>query len=232
MRSTMRALGAIFDLDGTLVDSCASHERAWTTLGDSLGITVTREFFLRFFGRPNTPILKALFAEAGQDEPSAMRIEALAIKKEEIFRSLIGRDFPVMPGAHELLNALHCSGWLLAIGSSAPPANVQFMLGGIATTSPMSAIVTGACVAHGKPNPDVFLKAAAQLQLPASACIVIEDAAPGVEAAHRAGMKCVALCSRGHTVEELADADWIVHHLDEITPERLQSLLNHSESTL
>ncbi len=222
----MSALGAIFDLDGTLVDSCAAHERAWTTLGESVGIPVSREFFLRFFGRPNPPILKALFSEAGHDEPSASRIDALAIHKEELFRSFIGSEFPVMPGTHDLLNALHSSGWLLAIGSSAPPANVHFMLAGIAPASPFAAIVTGACVQHGKPHPDVFLEAATRLALPASACVVIEDAAPGIEAAHRAGMKCVALCSAGHTHEELSRADLTIDHLDELTPSRLQLLIS------
>lgn len=221
----MSSLGAIFDLDGTLVDSCAAHERAWKALGESVGIPVSHEFFLRFFGRPNPPILKALFTEAGHPEPSAMQIDALAIEKEEIFRSFIGTEFPVMPGTHDLLNALHSSGWLLAIGSSAPPANVQFMLTGIAAASPFAAVVTGACVPHGKPHPDVFLEAATRLTLPARACVVIEDAAPGIEAAHRAGMRCVALCSAGHTHEELSRADLIIDHLDELTPPRLQSLI-------
>ncbi|MSR70169.1 MAG: HAD family phosphatase [Phycisphaerales bacterium] len=221
----MNPFAAIFDLDGTLVDSCDCHQRAWAALGDSLGIQVSREFFFRFFGRPNPPIIKALFAEAGRDEPSSALIQSLAIHKEEIFRALVGAAFPLMPGTHALLNALHCSGWLLAIGSSAPPTNVQFMLNGIAATSPFAAVVSGDCVPHGKPHPDVFLEAARRLKLLPTDCIVIEDAAPGVEAAHRAGMKCVALCSAGHTHEELRAADLIINHLDELTPSRLQSLI-------
>ena len=221
----MSALGAIFDLDGTLVDSCASHEQAWIALGESIGIPVSREFFFRSFGRPNTPILKALFNEAGRPDPAPALIDALALKKEELFRSFVTGAFPVMPGTQPLLTALHNSGWLLAIGSSAPVLNVQFMLAGIASTTPFAAVVTGDCVAHGKPHPDVFLEAAARLALAPTSCVVIEDAAPGVEAAHRAGMKCVALCSAGHTHAELTDADLIIDHLDELTPSRLQSLI-------
>ncbi len=222
----MTTLGAIFDLDGTLVDSCECHELAWRATGEAVGIPVTREFFFRFFGRPNTPIIRALFEEAGRTAPDAQGTASIAHMKEATFRELIAKCFPVMAGTHALLDALHAQSWRLAIGSSAPKINVDFMLAGIAPANPFAAIVTGECVEHGKPDPAVFLEAARRLQLPTSACIVIEDAAPGIAAAHRAGMKCVAICSTGHTPDELATADLIVHHLDELSPLRLQSLLS------
>ena len=229
----LNSLGAIFDLDGTLVDTCASHELAWRALGESVGIPVSREFFMRFFGRQNSPIIQALFEENGQPAPDTATSEMLAIRKEDSFRELVAENFPIMPGTFQLLDSLHANSWRLAIGSSAPQVNVDFMLGlmsklktnGSASPSQFDAIVTGGCVSRGKPHPDVFLEAARRLQLSPNACVVIEDAAPGIEAAHRAGMKCVALCSEGHTIEELAAADLIVHHLDELSPLRLQSLI-------
>ncbi len=225
----MNTFGAIFDLDGTLVDTCDCHERAWRALGESVGIPVSKEFFMRFFGRQNTPIIEALFREAGHPIPDAAMTETLAIRKEDSFRELVAGNFPIMPGALALLNALHAKSWRLAIGSSAPQVNVDFMLqqmsAGAESSNPFDVIITGSCVSRGKPHPDVFLEAARRLQLPASACVVIEDAAPGIEAAHRAGMKCVALCSAGHTIEELSAADLLVHHLDELSPLRLQSLV-------
>lgn len=188
---------------------------------------------MRFFGRQNAPIIQALFEEAGQPAPDSKTSEMLAIRKEDSFRELVAENFPIMPGTFQLLDALHANSWRLAIGSSAPQVNVDFMLGLMsrmktihgASTTPFDAIVTGGCVSRGKPHPDVFLEAARRLQLSPNACVVIEDAAPGIEAAHRAGMKCVALCSAGHTIEELAAADLIVHHLDELSPLRLQSLI-------
>lgn len=229
----MNALGAIFDLDGTLVDTCACHELSWRALGESVGIPVSQEFFMRFFGRQNAPIIQALFEEAGRPAPDTATSEMLAIRKEDSFRALVAESFPIMPGTFDLLAALHAQSWRLAIGSSAPQVNVEFMIGLMSqqktnhstSLNPFDAIVTGGCVSRGKPHPDVFLEAARRLQLPAEACIVIEDAAPGIEAAHRAGMKCVALCSAGHTVQELSEADLIVHHLDELSPFRLQSLI-------
>lgn len=225
----MHLFGAIFDLDGTLIDSCDAHERAWRALGESVGIPVSREFFMRFFGRQNTPIIQALFDEAGRGAPDAQTITTLAIRKEDSFRALIARDFPIMPGTLPLLAALHGTSWRLAIGSSAPQVNVDFMLDALARAAPSAtrfdAIITGNCVKNGKPHPDVFLEAARRLNLSNTSCVVIEDAAPGIEAAHRAGMKCVALCSAGHTTTELAEADLLIHHLDELTPSRLQSLI-------
>lgn len=226
-RDAMTAAAAIFDLDGTLVDSADAHEHAWTALGVHLGLPVSRDFFLRFFGRPNPPIIRALFEEHGRTPPSDEEIARLADHKEAIYLDRIGVAFPAMPGGVALVHALAAMNWSLAIGSSAPPGNVRFMLDRLWPTqdAPFAAVVTGACIARGKPYPDVFLEAAHRLDIEPSRCIVIEDAAPGIEAAHRAGMRCAALCSKGHTPEELAAADLLVHHLDELSPARLQSLL-------
>lgn len=216
--------GAIFDLDGTLIDSCAAHERAWVQLGESIGIPVSREFFLTHFGRQNTPILLDLFESAAKPTPGADEIAALAARKESNFRDLIVGNFPVMAGTCELLAVLRHSGWRLAIGSSAPQANVDFMLERLGCGSMFDAIVTGDCVVRSKPYPDVFLEGAKRLGLKPEACVVIEDAAPGIAAAHAAGMRCIALCSAGHTPQELAQADLLVHTLGELTHEHFISL--------
>jgi HAD superfamily hydrolase (TIGR01509 family) len=220
-----QTLGAIFDLDGTLVDSCRAHERAWRELGESVGIEVTRAFFLEHFGRPNRPILDSLFRRAGRAAPTAGELEEFGAIKEATFRRVIDQDFPPMPGGSALLHSLRKAGWRLAIGSSAPPVNVDFMLGHLGCRALFDAIVTGHCVERGKPHPDVFTEAARRLGLAADRCVVIEDAAPGIEAAIAAGMRSVALCSEGHTVEELSRASLVVHHLDALSPSLLQSLL-------
>jgi len=224
---TMFVGAAIFDLDGTLVDSADAHEHAWTALGVYLGLAVSHDFFLRFFGRPNPPIIRALFEEHGRTPPSDEKVEGLADMKESIYLDRIGAAFPPMPGGVRLVHALAAAGWRLAVGSSAPPRNVRFMVDRLwpALDSPFTAIVTGACITRGKPHPDCFLEAARRLDVAPERCVVIEDAAPGIDAAHRAGMRCAALCSKGHTPAELAAADLLVHHLDELSPARLQSLL-------
>jgi beta-phosphoglucomutase len=221
----MSAPGAIFDLDGTLVDTCALHERAWANLAHALGLPMSRTFFLEHFGRRNEPIIAALHERAQRDVPEAGRMHELAERKEEEFRAMLAASFPAMPGAHGLLRALRDARWRLAIGSSAPPTNVDAHLRGLGCADLFDAVVTGACVTRGKPDPDVFLLAAERLRIQPSSCVVIEDAAPGIEAAHRAKMVCVALCSEGHTHAELAAADLVIDSLNELTPVRLAALV-------
>lgn len=221
----MSPLGAIFDLDGTLVDTCALHERAWANLAHSLGLPMSRAFFLEHFGRRNEPIIAALHERAQRDALPAGRVHELAERKEEEFRAMLAASFPAMPGAHSLLRALRDAKWRLAIGSSAPPTNVDAHLRGLGCAELFDAVVTGACVTRGKPDPDVFLLAADRLRIQPASCVVIEDAVPGIEAAHRAGMVCVALCSDGHTHSELASADLVVDSLGELTPARLAALV-------
>lgn len=219
------SLAAIFDLDGTLVDTCALHERAWANLAHSIGLPMTREFFLEHFGRRNEPIIAALHGRAGRGAPPPARVHELAERKEEEFRAMLAAGFPAMPGSHALLRSLRDAGWRLAIGSSAPPTNVDAHLRGLACPGLFDAVVTGACVTRGKPDPDVFLLAADRLRMEPSHCVVIEDAVPGIEAAHRAGMACVALCSDGHTRDELASADLVVDSLLELSAARLAALV-------
>ena len=219
------SLGAIFDLDGTLVDTCALHERAWANLAHSLALPMTREFFLEHFGRRNEPIIAALHERAGLAAPPPARVNELAERKEEEFRAMLAASFPAMPGSHALLQSLRGAGWRLAIGSSAPPVNVDAHLRGLGCPELFDAVVTGACVTRGKPDPDVFLLAADRLHLRPSHCVVIEDAVPGIEAAHRAGMACVALCSEGHTHAELASADLVIDSLGELSAARLAALV-------
>lgn len=221
----MSAPGAIFDLDGTLVDTCALHERAWANLAHSIALPMSRAFFLEHFGRRNEPIIATLCERAGHAAPPAARIHELAERKEEEFRAMLAANFPAMPGSHALLHALRDAGWRLAVGSSAPPTNVDAHLRGLGCPELFETVVTGACVTRGKPDPDVFLLAAERLRLQPSRCIVIEDAVPGIEAAHRAGMVCVALCSEGHTRAELASADLVIDSLGELSAARLAALL-------
>jgi beta-phosphoglucomutase len=135
-----------------------------------------------------------------------------------------------MPGASELLNALGKAGFLLAIGSSGPPENVDQVLDKLQIRPLLSAVVTGADVTRGKPDPQVFLIAAQRLGVHPARCVVVEDAALGIKAAHAAGMKAIGLASTGRTRESLATADLVVDRLGEITPAMIRSLMSFSRS--
>ncbi len=218
--------GVIFDLDGTLIDSYDAHFKAWTSMAESLGVELEEAIFQRQFGLKNEPILMELHQMAGLPAPIAVDMARLAEEKETLFRRHLEEGFPDMPGAITLATDLKAAGWRLAIGSSAPRENIRYATERFQTRGlEFDAIACGCDVARGKPEPDVFLLAASKLNLPPEACVVIEDAAAGVEAACRAGMGSVGLVSKGRTTEALASADLIVSCLTTLGAASLAELL-------
>ncbi len=215
----MHDAGVIFDVDGVLVDTYAAHFESWRRLAAEIGADITESQFAATFGRTSRDIIAILF-----DVTELDAAEALDERKESLYREIIRRDVPAMPGAVSLVTSLHAAGFLLAVGSSGPPANVALVCEAMGLDAYLSASVTGADVTRGKPDPQVFLLAAERLGLPAAKCVVIEDAPAGIEAAHAAGMPCISLSST-HDNSGLAAADRIVNALDELGPADIQSLL-------
>jgi beta-phosphoglucomutase len=219
--------GVLFDLDGTLVNSYAAHFEAWTLLSAELGHTLSEPQFAKQFGRKNEPIIAELHEFIGKPLPNEQAVQTMAEHKESMFRACIGRgDFPFMPGALDLLEALRSSGWALAVGSSAPRVNIDFAMQQFAAKGmTFDAVVCGCDVSNGKPAPEVFLLAASRLGVPPDACVVFEDAAPGIEAGRRAGMPTIGIASQGRTHEELAAATMVIDAFAQVDPALLASLL-------
>lgn len=218
-------LAAIFDLDGTLVDTYDAHFASWVDVAAIIGHELQEAQFANQFGRMNEPIIRELFDFAGRSEPSPGEIEELADRKEVHFRSIVEKLFPEMPGATELVESLHQANWHVAAGTSAPMDNANLFRARLGCGSLFETIVTGDDVTNGKPDPEVFLLAAERLGVPPGRCVVIEDAAAGVEAARRAGMASVGFCSKGRTREELSAADLVIDALSDINPGRLADLI-------
>ncbi len=212
--------GVIFDMDGVLVDSYRPHFESWRRLAAEIGHELTEERFAGTFGRTSREIIAELFHVA--DPAIAARWDD---RKEAIYREIIRNNVSIMPGATDLIAALHASGFRLAIGSSGPRENIELVSREMNLDLWMSATVTGADVTRGKPDPEVFLVAADRLRIPARSCLVIEDAPAGLAAARAAGMKCVGLLSP-HGARSL-EADVTVAKLSEITPPLITSLLTN-----
>jgi beta-phosphoglucomutase len=184
----MRAV--LWDLDGTLADSREVHWRSWRETMAAAGVTVTEAQFLASFGRRNDTILPAWLGTAA----TAGRVRELGEAKEALYRVLVELEgLEPLPGAAEWVRRLHDDGWFQAIASSAPKLNVELMARVLGVAGHMDALIGAEDVKAGKPDPEVFLKAAAALGVPPKQCIVVEDAAAGVEAAHRAGMPCIGV---------------------------------------
>ena len=230
MTSSTPASAAIFDIDGTLVDSYDAHFMSWRDTLAKQDIDYGQDLFKRDFGRRNPEIITELWDQVGRERPTVALIEEISDEKERHFRKILAASFPEMPGASALLESLHAAGWRLAVGSSAPKANVLLSLEGLGGESLFDVVVCGDDIERGKPEPDIFLRGAELLGLQPQECVVIEDAAPGVEAAHRAGMRAVALASKGHTHEELAAAEMIIDSLEELDPSVLHRIVKEHDS--
>lgn len=215
-----RRPAVIFDMDGVLVDSYRAHYQSWQQLYGELGIEYGEAAFAADFGRTSRDILRRTL---GNDLTDA-RIAALDERKEALYRDIIRAEFPAMDGAVELIDALSADGFLLAVGSSGPTENIALSLERLGRADRFAAVVTGADVTRGKPDPQVFQLAAERLGVPPASCCVVEDAPHGVEAARRAGMNCIALTGTA-TREQLARANLIVDQLRELAPARIRKLI-------
>jgi beta-phosphoglucomutase family hydrolase len=208
----------LWDMDGTLVDSEELHWISWrNTLADE-GITITREQFLSSFGQRNDSIIPRWLGAAATPE----RIERISKAKEELYRYLVRRNgMSAEPGVIAWLHRLHNEGWLQAIASAAPRANIDTVLETLSATQIFQGIVSAEDVHRGKPDPEVFLTAAARVGVSPDRCIVVEDAVAGVQGARSAGMKSIGVNRNGKQLP----ADIVVRSLELLAPNAFDILL-------
>ena len=187
---TMAKRAFVFDMDGTIVDNMAFHTASWIAFFARRGRAIDAdEFFRATAGRQGGEIIRSYLGEHLTDE----EVAALNHEKESVYRELYAPHLKPVAGFEALLDQAQQHGVKLAVGTAAPPANVAFTLDGLDLRRHFDAIVGATDVARGKPHPDVFLKAAELCGVAPEHCIVFEDAPLGVEAARRAGMRCVVL---------------------------------------
>jgi len=212
--------GVIFDMDGVLVDSGWAHRQAWFDLAEAEGLEMFDEFFCKTFGMQNDTILPML--RPGISKPE---MDRLSDCKEQRYRELVHSRPKAADGVLALLSDLKADGFRLAIGSSAPRANLDVFWGPLGLADYFQATVTKEQVVEGKPSPETFLKAAGMLSLAPQRCVVVEDALHGVQAARAAGMPVVAVTTT-RSRAELACADRVVDSLAELSAEDFVRLLN------
>jgi len=211
----------IFDLDGVLVDTGKYHKQSWCDLAQVQGWGFSDEIFKQTFGMHNAQIIPIL---AGSDV-SAAKMESLADWKEQRYRDLIGGKLFLLEGVTELIDDLKASGYLLAVGTSTPKVNLDFMLEHTHIRDKFDDFVTSEDVTNGKPAPDTFLKAAEKLNADPTYCVVVEDAVPGVEAGKSAGMVVLAVTTTRRR-SDLTAADRIVDSLVEVSAVDFDKLLS------
>jgi len=210
---------ALWDLDGTLIDSAGYHWESWRAILEPRGVVMDISEFGRWFGKRNDTILREVFGE----RMSATEIEELSETKEAHYRkTLLERGLELLPGASDWLARLHSAGWRQALATSAPRANVEAVLELLGIGRWLDGWVSADDVGKGKPDPDVFLAAARAVGVDPAACVVVEDAPAGVEGARRAGMRSIGILSDHH---RQLDADVVASSLEKLPLDAFERLV-------
>lgn len=184
----------IFDLDGVIVDTAHYHFVAWQRLARELGIDFTEKDNERLKGVSRMRSLEIIL-EIGNRQMSESEKERLATRKNAWFVEYIQNVKPdeIFPGVKQMIQTCKAAGFKVALASSSK--NARTVLRNLRVEDLFEGFVDGNMITHSKPNPEIFLKAAAQLGVEPQHCVVFEDAEAGVEAALAAGMKCVGVGS-------------------------------------
>lgn len=221
MAAAAKGKAVIFDMDGVLVDTAAFHREAWYDLAAEHGLKMSEEFFERTFGMQNSEILPLM----ADGQLSDQQTEELSLWKEHRYRTLIAGEAPILDGVRELIDELTEQGFALAVGSSAPKANIDLLLTSTALKDKFASLASADDTVKSKPAPDTFLVAAGKLGVPAERCVVVEDSVAGVQAGKTAQMAVVAVTNT-RPAEMLGQADLVVDSLTELTAADFDRLLS------
>ncbi len=215
----MALSACLFDLDGVLVDTAKYHFLAWKQLANSLGFDFSQAQNEELKGISRVESLRKILAWGGLDLPQS-RQEELAQLKNGWYVEMISNmdETELLPGSLSLLESLRAHRIGIALGSASK--NAKLILARTGISSYFDVIVDGNMVSKSKPDPEVFVRGAELLQVPASGCIVFEDASAGIEAAKRAHMKTIGI---GQSTD-LPAADIVVPDLSKIDLDTLERL--------
>ncbi|MBC7653471.1 MAG: beta-phosphoglucomutase [Oligoflexus sp.] len=211
--------GLLFDLDGVLVDTAVYHYQAWLRLAKTMGFEFSEKQNEELKGISRMDSLDKVLGWGKVTKSDEEKLE-LATKKNDWYVEMINKMTAdeILPGVLEFLKSTYEAGYKIALGSASKNANIILKKTNIAHF--FDVIVDGNSVSKSKPDPEVFLKGAELLHLEPKECVVFEDAAAGIEAAKRGGMKAIGIGDKNI----LTQADKVVSGLDKLTIQDLKEL--------
>lgn len=212
--------GAIFDLDGVIVDTVPLHFASWRYLfTDVHGISFTQEDYdERVDGKPRLDSIHLLLPHLNAEQVH----EASETKQRRYLELLNEKNIPQFASSITLIKELHAKNIIL--GGASSSKNAKYILEKIGLLPLFSTVTSGFDLTHGKPHPEIFLKTAKNLNLAIDECIVFEDALAGVQSAKAGGFICIGI-DRNNKPDNYIGADLVVKDLSEVNYTILENLL-------
>lgn len=207
-------------MDGVIVDTNLFHKKAIEQFCSKYGFRLSEEELrTKIYGRTNKDWITNLFGTLTRQQ-----LDGYADEKEQLFRDLYEPYIKPVEGLLIFLEQLKAADVPCAIVTSAPPANVDFVLKHIPIRKYFTAILDERSVTHGKPHPEIYLNTARALELPGRQCVVFEDSLSGVESARAAGCNVIGITTT-HTAAELKKTDLAVSNFTGLTVAGIMGLV-------
>lgn len=227
----------IFDFNGLIIDDEEEHYKAFAKTLEREGLPLARdEYFEHYLGLDDKGCFAAVLADKRQEFPPIEEIMRLVEQKAEDYMDEIRNGVTIFPGIEDLIRRLNGEVFL-AIASGARKHEIEHVIGLQGWNEYFKTVVSADEVSNGKPDPEGYLKAFERLtreadgaaDLKASECLVLEDAPNGINAAHSAGMACIAV-TNSRERKDLHEADFVVDSVEELTIEKIRQVVSSRRS--
>ena len=212
----------IFDMDGVIIDSESVYFTIDKQMFEELNIAVSFEEQCSYVGTSSQNMWNAIIRKHG----ITYELDVLMRKEYNLYMEYLvnANDLQPIEGVRELINGLHEHNFKLVLASSSGMEVIDIVLKKFKLSDLFMAKVSGSELAHSKPHPEIFHKAAELIRSEPKECVVIEDSKNGVTAAKAAGMKCVGFLNPGSGDQNLGDADIVIRSFRELTPGIVKNL--------
>jgi len=218
-------IGVIFDMDGVIMDNNSYHKKAWKTFCDIHKVPLTDDELHKFvFGRIAKDTVDYIFKK----DHSQVEVDNYVNEKEEVYREMYKGNIAMVAGLRAFLEDLKENGVPVAIATSAPRDNVEFVFKYLPIRDYFEFVLDAADIENGKPDPEIYIRSISKLGLDPKQCVVFEDSLSGVQAAVDSGTHVVAI-STTHKPEEFNNVSKIIKNFQNMNYEKLISLITEKK---
>ena len=218
----MPEFGVVFDMDGVIMNSNPYHERAWKKFCKAHNIMLADEEFHHYiFGRIAKDTIDYIFKK----DHTMAEVNRYVDEKELIYREMYAQNIKLLEGLYSFLEELQRRNIPVAIATSAPKDNVEFVFKYLPISHFFKFVLDASDIEKGKPDPEIYIRVIRKLGIPPNRCIVFEDSLSGIKSALAAGAKVIGVATT-HRPEEFDGVKWVIENFVDLHYDHLLSILN------